>query len=218
MPDLIKIGKTARDSRSRAKELSSTSVPTPFKVAFEIFSADYDNLEKQMHKELEDFRINQNREFFRYPLDKAIKLLQDLNALNKSKAEEYQGADITETEEYQAVDITEDLSKKYPNHLKEGIVAVRIVQLGFRVWLEITTEEIKDDGTLVTQTIKREDLAFIVNGNVSAAYFNPEDSVQINAKKYVEEFDPYSIIKTSDLFKEECCIAIENEYLGKEEK
>nr|WP_319997864.1 GIY-YIG nuclease family protein [uncultured Draconibacterium sp.] len=65
MPDLIKIGKTARDSRTRAKELSTTSIPTPFKVAFEIFSSDYENIERKAHASLEDFRVNQNREFFR---------------------------------------------------------------------------------------------------------------------------------------------------------
>ena len=42
MPGLIKIGKTARNSLARAKDLSSsTGVPTPFKVAFELSSEEH---------------------------------------------------------------------------------------------------------------------------------------------------------------------------------
>ena len=77
MPGLIKIGKTSRDSTERARELSATTgVPTPFKVAFELSSADYGKLEKEMHNELADHRVASNREFFKYPIDKAITLLK----------------------------------------------------------------------------------------------------------------------------------------------
>jgi hypothetical protein len=61
MPGLIKIGITTRDARSRARELSNTSVPTPFEVAFEIFSENYEALEKTVHKALDDFRVSGNR-------------------------------------------------------------------------------------------------------------------------------------------------------------
>lgn len=76
MPGLIKIGKTQRDSRSRARELFKTGVPTPFQVAFEIFSDDYEKVEKKVHDEISDFRVNHTREFFKYPIDKAITILQ----------------------------------------------------------------------------------------------------------------------------------------------
>lgn len=200
MPNLIKIGKTARDSRERAKELSKTAVPTPFKVAFEIFSFDYDVLEKNIHSELADFRVNPNREFFRYPLDKAITLIQRLNG--------GQGQE----DEFEAVDITELLSRKYPNHLKEEIVSVRIVQPKERVWLEVTTEKMSRDGFMVDQTIKREDLAFISDGGDDNLFFKREDHVQTNARKFVNEFDLYSIIMTTELFKEECCHKIDEEH------
>jgi hypothetical protein len=200
MPDLIKIGKTARDSRERAKELSKTSVPTPFKVAFEIFSFDYEQLEKNIHNELADFRINPNREFFRYPLSKAISTLQKLN-INQDQ-----------DDEFEAVDITDLLVKRYPDHLKEEIVSVRIVQPKERVWLEITTESTSRDGFMVDQTIKREDLAFICDGGHDDLFFKREDHVQTNARKFVEEFDPYSIVMTTDLFKEEYCHKIDEEF------
>ncbi len=79
MPGLIKIGMTSRDSAERAKELSTTGVPTPFKVAFEVSSDAYENLETEMHRRLADYRVASNREFFRYPVDKAIHLLKTLN-------------------------------------------------------------------------------------------------------------------------------------------
>jgi hypothetical protein len=37
--DLIKIGRTLRDSRARARALSTTGVAMPFQLAFEFFSA-----------------------------------------------------------------------------------------------------------------------------------------------------------------------------------
>ena len=53
MPGLIKIGKTSRDSVERARELSATTgVPTPFKVAFELSSEEYEKLEREMHNRL----------------------------------------------------------------------------------------------------------------------------------------------------------------------
>lgn len=200
MPNLIKIGKTARDSRERAKELSKTSVPTPFKVAFEIFSINYNELEKNIHDELSDFRVSSNREFFTYPLDKAILLLQKLNG-NQGREDEFE-----------AVDITDLLENRYPDHIKEEIVSVRIVQPKERVWLETTTEKTSHDGFLVDQTIKREDLAFISLGSHDGLFFKPEDHVQVNARKFVDEFDSYSIIMTTDLFKKEYCQKIEEEF------
>ena len=80
MPGLIKIGRTSRDSAERARELSSTTgVPTPFKVAFELPSAEYEQLEGAIHNRLAGYRVTSNREFFKYPVNKAISLLKKLN-------------------------------------------------------------------------------------------------------------------------------------------
>ena len=86
MPGLIKIGKTSRDSIERAKELSATTgVPTPFKVAFELPSEKYEKLEREMHGRLADYRVASNREFFEYPVNKAISLLKELDAENQDE-------------------------------------------------------------------------------------------------------------------------------------
>lgn len=80
MSGLIKIGKTSHNSSERARELSGTTgVPTPFKVVFEFRSKEYEKLEREMHSRLADYRVTSNREFFKYPVDKAISLLKKLD-------------------------------------------------------------------------------------------------------------------------------------------
>ncbi|QHQ18786.1 GIY-YIG nuclease family protein [Pectobacterium parmentieri] len=60
MPGLIKIGRTLRDSRLRARELSSTGIPTPFQVAFELFAEQHETLEARIHCELADNPTNRS--------------------------------------------------------------------------------------------------------------------------------------------------------------
>ncbi|AHJ14177.1 GIY-YIG nuclease family protein [Sulfurospirillum multivorans] len=197
MPGLIKVGKTKRDSRSRARELYSTGIPTPFQVAFEIFCDDYELVEKKIHEKLADFRVNNNREFFKFPIDKAISLLQ-------------KNSEVSKEDLYSAIDITEKLRAKYLNWLKSDIVAIRIVQPKERVWLEITQEKAVA-GYLVDQTITRTDLGFIA-GQEDKKFFSPEDDILINAEKFVYNFDPYSIIMTTDLFHEDGCNEVNQKY------
>lgn len=153
-----------------------------------------------MHTELKDFRVSDNREFFRYPLDKAIQLLQKFNTLHE---------DSTST--YVAEDVLSRLREKYPNYLKPEIVGVRIIQTQERVWLEVTEEE-EIAGYLKNQTIKRTDLAFISDGDYESRFFKSTDDVTINADKFVKEFDPYSIIMTTDLFHEEACHEVDEKF------
>jgi hypothetical protein len=193
-PTLIKIGRTLRDSRARARELSTTGLPTPFQVAFEIFSEYHKELEAAMHDALRDFRVGDRREFFRYPLDKAIVQLQ---ALNRAPTEP--------AAQFVAEDITERLRTKYPKQLRPEVVAVRIVQVPGRVWLEITEEE-ELAGYLKNQLVRRDDLAFIADTN--EPLFRPQDDVQVNARKFVNEFDDYSISMVTELFHDDARGAI----------
>jgi hypothetical protein len=185
-PQLIKIGRTLRDSRARARELSTTGVPTPFQVAFEIFSENHEQLEAAIHAELSAFRLTDRREFFHYPLHEAITKLQELNRATTEPGMRFV-----------AEDITARLQEKYSNHLRPDIVAVRIVQVPERVWLEIT-EEKEIGGYLKDQVIRRMDLAFIADDRVP--FFRPQDDVQVNVRKFVEELDAYSVANTTDLF------------------
>lgn len=200
LPGMIKVGRTLRDSRSRARELFTTGLPTPFQVAFEIFSDEHEKIEADFHQELHDFRVFNNREFFKYPLDKAITLLQKLNSPPASQESIFQ-----------AEDIFEDLKQKYAPYLKPDIVAIRIVQPQDRVWLEITQEKVIA-GYLINQKIIRTDLAFIVDGEYDSPLFRPEDDVRKNARKFVENFDICSIMMTTDLFHESACKEINEKF------
>lgn len=194
------MGRTLRDSRSRARELFTSGLPTPFQVAFEIFSDECDKLETDFHQELHDFRVSNNREFFKYPLDKAITLLQNLNSPPASKESIFQ-----------AEDIFESLKQKYAAYLRPDIVAIRIVQPQGRVWLEITQEQ-ERAGYLRDQKITRTDLGFIREGSYDSHLFRPEDNVRENARKFVNDFDIYSIMMTTDLFHESACKEINDKF------
>ena len=81
MPGLIKIGKTQRDCHKRAREISdATGVPTPFTVVYKLSSEKYEWLESKLHNALTEYRVNPNREFFRFSVDGATEVLKALHA------------------------------------------------------------------------------------------------------------------------------------------
>lgn len=193
MPGMIKIGRTLRDSRERARELHTTGVPTPFEVVYEVFVEEHELVEERFKREMDAYKVAHNREFFRLPLRDAIDRLQALSMPPEETASEFA-----------AESIFARLSIKYSRWLKPGIVDVRIVQTKNRVWLEITEEE-EIAGYLVDRTITRADMAFCSDDADEGPYFNPSDSVSLNADKFIEEWTPSSIIQTTDLFHEEAC-------------
>jgi len=192
MPGLIKIGRTLLDSRQRARQLHTTGVPTPFQLAFELFSEDHETLEASVHERLRDFRVAENREFFRYPLDKAISLLLEIST-----------PPTREDAIFVAEDITDKVVKKYSDYLKPEIRFIRIVQSEDRVWLE-TTIETEIAGYLKDQQITRTDLGFIQDYS-EIPLFNPDDSISINITRFLDEFDAHGICMTVDLFTENAC-------------
>lgn len=75
MPNLVKIGKTTREPKERAKELSSTTgVPVPFIVVHDEFFENCSKAEQYIHTLLADggFRVSTNREFFEISVKEAI--------------------------------------------------------------------------------------------------------------------------------------------------
>ena len=77
LTNMLKIGYTKHSPEVRAKQISaSTGVPIPFKVewAFRCFDGEY--LEREVHKELETYRIN--KEFFDIPLEEAQEAIEKL--------------------------------------------------------------------------------------------------------------------------------------------
>jgi hypothetical protein len=78
MEGLVKIGKTVRDPRDRAKELGATTgVPTPFIPIFQAYVSDCSEAERYVHSCLDqrNCRVSGNREFFRVLPTDAIELM-----------------------------------------------------------------------------------------------------------------------------------------------
>lgn len=77
--DWVKIGKSARPVDIRSKKLDNTAVPLPFEIHATIKTVKYNEVEKLVHKiidNLTDFRIRQNREFFNVAPQKALEFLK----------------------------------------------------------------------------------------------------------------------------------------------
>ena len=69
---LVKIGYTCRSAEQRAAELSTTSVPTPFRVAYESRRVDdVKGVERRVHDKLRNVRVSGRREFFRCTVERA---------------------------------------------------------------------------------------------------------------------------------------------------
>jgi 5-methylcytosine-specific restriction endonuclease McrA len=80
----IKIGRTKRDPKERAKELSvQTGLPSEFIVAYSQIVNDDKKAESLIHRKLNKHRVtglrkDRNREFFSLPLEQAIKVVNDV--------------------------------------------------------------------------------------------------------------------------------------------
>jgi hypothetical protein len=72
MPHCLKIGQTTREPEVRAKELSGTSSPKPFRVLMQWKVTDVTAAESAAHEMLADRRVDPQREFFRISPPEAI--------------------------------------------------------------------------------------------------------------------------------------------------
>lgn len=80
-PRYVKIGKTTKNPEVRAKKISSgTGMPAQYEVAWDVFVKDCDQVERIVHKKLDDIRVKKDREFFAIQLKDAISLLSEIVA------------------------------------------------------------------------------------------------------------------------------------------
>jgi hypothetical protein len=90
--DWVKIGKSSRPVDVRSKELDNTAVPLPFEIYATLKTCKYNEVEKQIHKQIDlltDLRIRQNREFFNVKPEVALEILKDIaNLLDDAEIEE----------------------------------------------------------------------------------------------------------------------------------
>ncbi|HHY0547280.1 TPA: GIY-YIG nuclease family protein [Vibrio parahaemolyticus] len=81
LPGVYKIGGTAKQPEVRAKELSNTSIPTPYEVLLSIEVDDWRKSESFVHESLSEHRVADNREFFSCSLQD---IEHEFDRLNKS--------------------------------------------------------------------------------------------------------------------------------------
>lgn len=78
IPNLIKIGRTTKDPKERASELSGTGTPGKFIVIYSVYVTDCVFLEKEIHNHFSEQRHSNDREFFEIEpviaIDKLIEL------------------------------------------------------------------------------------------------------------------------------------------------
>src|SRR5262249_15992608 len=85
MPGLVKIGRTDRNTSRRADELSShTGIPTEFIVAKEFQVEDAGVTERKIHERLSEYRVSENREFFKLLSEYAIIIIESLLSTSES--------------------------------------------------------------------------------------------------------------------------------------
>lgn len=76
MPGLVKIGRTTRDPKQRAKELCGTGVPGAFDLLYAWETPDCIGDEKFIHEELSHYRLQDNREFFQVAPEQALAFIE----------------------------------------------------------------------------------------------------------------------------------------------
>jgi Domain of unknown function (DUF4145) len=109
----------------------------------------------------------------------------------------------------QALEILPELRRKYPRYLRPEITSVRFIQSEDRCHLEVTTAD-NVRASLVDETSKRTDLAFIAGGRgADDRFFSPMRPISENAYRFVSDFDEISIINCTSLFTEEAAVKID---------
>ncbi len=113
---LVKIGKTSRDPKTRAAELSSaTGVPTPFIVAYEEHFTDITVAETFLHTLLEErgHRVSDNREFFDADLKDVILAIQNAKeSLDTDDIESSSQRIVCEAENQKGSSLADDLVRE----------------------------------------------------------------------------------------------------------
>jgi hypothetical protein len=72
MPGIYKVGRSKNGGHSRAADLYTTGVPTPFDVVIEVWVQDVVASERAAHERLEHCRVVPGREFFKCEVVDAV--------------------------------------------------------------------------------------------------------------------------------------------------
>ena len=118
---------------------------------------------------------------------------------------------------YSVVEIYSMLKSKYKEYLKPEIVSITMIQAEDGICLE-TVEVVIVKAGFEKLIVRKIALDFKSDGKDQEAnetgeyFFNPKDAIEVNVEKFIEEFSPFSIINTTDLFHAEACEKISRKY------
>ena len=116
----VKIGYSTISPKSRARDLDTTGVPTPFIVEYEIKVKNCELLEKKVHEKLSSKRVRNGREFFRIDIPTVISVIQDLADYQKLEDKvHYKSPE--EIQKAKIVRVTESVDRKNVLEIKNEV-------------------------------------------------------------------------------------------------
>ena len=78
-PGIFKIGYTNNTPEERARQLSNaTGVALPYEVEFAYSCWNGNDLEKDVHERLDEYRLSNQREFFQVDLEEAKEIIEEI--------------------------------------------------------------------------------------------------------------------------------------------
>ena len=147
MPGIIKIGFTDNSVEQRMKELDKTATPIPFECYYAKRIEKAEFVEKKMHEAFDEFRIRDNREFFRMSPDQA-----------KAALEIASGEDVTPKE-----DVVENESDRAALDRERKRSRFNFSQIGIEPG-EIL--EFKKDPSITAKVVENDQIEF--RGNITS--------------------------------------------------
>lgn len=109
------------------------------------------------------------------------------------------------------IDFYEQLYAKYSDYLRPDITDVIMIQTDEEVSLEVHYDETTEEG-FDKVTITRTDLGFVVEDTPGEPFFRLDEPIEKNVVKFLNDFSPYSIICTTDLFTNEAAQKINKKF------
>ena len=137
MPGIIKIGWTDNTVEQRMKELDKTATPLPFTCYFAKRVKDPTFVESKMHQAFDEFRIRDNREFFRMSPEQAKAALEIADGDDVTPKD-----DIVENESDRAA-LNKERNRNRFNFLQVGIELGEIIE--FKKDPTITAKVVEDN-------------------------------------------------------------------------
>lgn len=194
-PRRVKIGRTVRDARKRAGELSrQTGVPDDFIVLYDEMVADAKQVEELLHARFSEYRTSKNKEFFQIPPKQAIRALQEMAVRFP----------VPSTVPSLVVDLSPHFTRYFAAYLDPMVASVRLVQLPGICYLEVIRQR-EEGGPPITM---QEELP--LNGLVTPDAPTLDD-LRVN-EALVRSLDEYDWIMISNLFPVEIAEKIAREW------